>query len=205
MERKDNYVIQAQNAKKTFLTYDQEALIRKLGLKADEDYLYVIMLGDTYRMNRRTGDIDRLCGEQWQDANRFAEVMTLLDLVCDCREDRFVSGRWKAMKDFGLMFHQNLLEGGVDPWAELFQANEEAFCRACESLGGKPLSTGDAAYALNFFDGLPLAVQLWLGDEEFPASLRILWDENALMYIKYETMHYAKPMILNRIRERMGL
>ena len=34
MERKNNYAIQAQNAKKIFLSYDQNALAEKLGLRA---------------------------------------------------------------------------------------------------------------------------------------------------------------------------
>ena len=33
MERKNNYAIQAQNAKKIFLSYDQNALAEKLGLR----------------------------------------------------------------------------------------------------------------------------------------------------------------------------
>ena len=53
----------------------------------------------------------------------------------------------------------------------------------------------------SFFDGLPIVIQLWLGDEEFPPSLRFLWDENALMYLRYETMYYAKGLLLQRLKE----
>ena len=128
--------------------------------------------------------------------------MTLLDFVCDSREDRFVSGRFKNMADFGRAFHQNLLEER-DPNAELFQSRAEDFRTACEALGGKPLPTGDIAYSIEVFDGLPLLVQLWFGDEEFPASLRFLWDENALMYLKYETMYYARELLLERLKAEM--
>lgn len=62
---------------------------------------------------------------------------------------------------------------------------------------------GDAAYGIELFDGLSIVVQLWLGDEEFPPNLRFLWDENALDYIRYETMYFAKGMLLERIREEM--
>ena len=128
--------------------------------------------------------------------------MTLLDFVCDSREDRFISGRFKNMADFGRAFHQNLLEER-DPNAELFQSRTEDFRKACVALGGKPLPTGDIAYSIEVFDGLPLAVQLWLGDEEFPARLRYLWDENALMYLKYETMYFAKGLLLERLKAEM--
>ena len=203
MERVNNYAIQVQQAKLHFATYDQEAIIAKLKLRYDETYLYATMLSETYRIHRKTGDIDRKTEAGWVDANSFGEVMVLLDLVCDSREDRFLTGKWKSLTDFGLMFHRSLLEGKSDPWADSFETNPESFRKACLSLGGKPFPKGDIAYAIELFDGLPILIQLWFGDEEFPACLRFLWDENALMYLKYETMHFAKGMLLQKLEERM--
>ena len=202
MARTNNYLLQAAQAKRYFLTYDQEALIRKLQLPYDEDFLYPGLFARRYRLSRTPGDLEREEKGLWRDANTFEEVMTLLDFVCDSREDRFVSGRFKNMADFGHAFHQNLLEER-DPNAELFQSRAEDFRKACVALGGKPLPTGDIAYSIEVFDGLPLLVQLWFGDEEFPASLRFLWDENALMYLKYETMYYARELLLERLKAEM--
>ena len=183
MKRTDNYAIQASQARERFLGYDQQTLIRKLNLNVDADYLYVRLLSQSYRIHRRTGFMERNRNGAWCGADSHGQVMTILDLLCDCREDRFLSGRWKNMSAFGLMFHQNLLEGKRDPWADRFEADAEGFRRACEALGGEPFSTGDIAYAIELFDGLPILIQLWFGDEEFPASLRFLWDENSLMCI----------------------
>ena len=196
MERTDNYAIQAGQAKQRFLTYDQEALIRKLQLKADEHYLYTTLWSISYRLSRTTGDLERLETQQWQDANTYEEVMTLLDLICDSREDRFPSGQWKDMADFGKVFHRNLLEGAKDPWALRFDRNPEGLRRGCLALGGKPFPKGDVAYSLEIFDGLQVLVQLWQGDEEFPPRFRLLWDANAHMYIRYETMYFARGLLL---------
>jgi hypothetical protein len=201
--RANNYLIQAQQAKDRFLTYDQEKLIAKLQLTADKQYLYVPMLSHSYRIGKNSGNIEKKTDLEWTDANSFEEVMTLLDLVCDSWDSRFLTGKWKNMTDFGLMFHRNLLENKVDPWAEKFQADPEGFHKACLALGGKPFSLGDIAYAIELFDGLSILVQLWFGDEEFPACLRLLWDENALMYIKYETMYFAKGLLLQEIEAHM--
>ena len=203
MERRDNYAIHARQAKARFLTYDQQKLIRKFAMPWDENYLYIGMLGRTYRINRTDGCIQWQSGETWQAGNSYEEVMTLLDLLCDSKEDRHLTGRWKNMQSFGLMFHQNLLED-KDPWAEKFQAESEAFRKACLALGGIELPQGDVAYAIELFDGLRIGVQLWFGDEEFPSNLRYLWDENALMYLKYETMYFARAILLRRLREEMG-
>lgn len=202
MERKDNYAIQAAHAKTHFLTYDQQELIQKLRLRADGRYLYVEMLRRPYRIRRTDGFFEKWAGEQWQDGNSYEEVMTLLDMLCDSKKDRHLSGRWKNMLSFGLMFHQNLLEDR-DPWAERFQAEPEKFRKACLALGGIELPQGDISYAIELFDGLRIGVQLWFGDEEFPPNLRWLWDENALMYLKYETMYFARGMLLKRLREEM--
>lgn len=204
MARTDNYRIQAQQAKACFLTYDPEALAKKLHTTLDDDFLYTSLFGQRYRVSRKTGDLQRLEEGVWHDGNSYEEVMTLLDLICDSRDDRHVSGRWKAMQDFGLQFHQKLLEDGRDPWAERFQAGLPAFRRACLALGGTPLSVGDAAYGFEIFDGLKVAVQLWLGDDEFPPNLRFLWDENADQYIRYETMYFAKALLLNKIARQMA-
>jgi len=203
MDRPDNYRIQTRQAKARFLTYDQEALIRKLRLRHDREYLYIPMLTQLHRISRTTGDTERLAGETWVDANSHGEVLTLLDLVCDSREDRAVSGTWKSMGAFGKLFHRNLLEGSRDPWADRFEADPAGFRRACEALGGRPFPTGDIAYIIELFVVNEVLVQLWFAEEEFPASLRLLWDENALQYIKYETMYFAKGILLQRLKENM--
>ena len=129
--------------------------------------------------------------------------MTLLDLICDSRPDRRPSGEWKSMQSFGLQFHSSLLENGVDPWAELFAENPGGFARACMALGGRPLPEGDAAFAIEAFDGLRVGIQLWIGDEEFPSRLKIMWDSNALQYLRYETMYFAKALLLGLLKENM--
>ena len=39
MNRKDNYAVQAAMARQRFLTYDQQALIRKCTLESDSQWL----------------------------------------------------------------------------------------------------------------------------------------------------------------------
>ena len=104
MERRDNYAIAAARARQLFVNYDHEALARKLRTQLDETYLYTKLLGEPYRIHRTTGDISRFSNGEWVSANSFNESLTLLDLVCDSRDDRFPSGRWKNMSDFGPQF-----------------------------------------------------------------------------------------------------
>lgn len=198
-----NYLLQARSAKQRFLSYDQQKLIQKFRLEWDETFLYTTLLGRKYRICRQTGDMDCLTDGGWADGNSYEEVMTLLDLLCDSRDDRFIAGRWKSMESFGLMFHQNLLQDERDPLAERFDREPEALRKAGLALGGKPQAGADIAFVFEVFDGLPIVLQFWHGDEEFAPRIRWLWDENARMYIRYETMYFAVGLLRRRILERM--
>ena len=200
--KRDNYQIQLQQAKKLFLTYDQQELIHRCALRHDETYFYTRFLGSTYRICRASGDMERLEGENWLDGNSFGEVMTILDWLCDSKTDRYITGRWVNLVNHGHYFHRNLQEEKKDPDAELFSSQPERFCAACEGLGGEKAHGADISYTIELLDGLKILVQLWHGDEEFPAKLRFLWDENTLQYIRYETTWYALGLLLKRLREQ---
>ena len=60
--------------------------------------------------------------------------------------------------------------------AERFGRDVDSFRAACERLGGRPLPFGDAAYALDLFPRLPVAVLVWRADDEFPARAAMLVD-----------------------------
>ena len=202
MKQRDNYRLQVEEAKKHFLRYDQNSLIAKLNLRQDPEYLYTQMLRKAYRLHRGTGNVERLDGD-WAETNDHGEVMTLLDLICDSRTDRYPAHRWQNMSYFSAVYHRSLLEETEDPLARAVQADQPGFCRVCSALGGKPGPGGDISYALPFFEGLWVAIQFWQGDDEFPPRIRWLWDENAGMYLKYETMWYALGLLRRRIHEEM--
>ena len=201
MARVNNYLIQAQQAKKRFLTYDQQKLIQKFDLQFDSEYLYVNLLCKQYRIKRTTGDLQRLDGETWNDGNTYEEIMTLLDLLCDSRDDRSLAHKWQNMQTFGLQFHQNLLEDRRDPTAERFDRNPQLLHRAAKALSAEAIRGGDLGYAFELFDGLKIGLLFWHGDDEFSPRIRYLWDANAKQYIRYETMYFAVDLLLRRIRE----
>ena len=197
----DNYAFQAAQAKKRFLTYDQQELIRRCRLRSDEEYLYFCFLNEQHRICRKSGDIFRFHG-QWIPADSFGEVMTVLDWLCDSRADRYITGRWVNVVTQSHSIHTGLQEA-EDPDACLFDRDPDSFAKACEALGGERVKGGDVSYAVELVDGLRICVQLWHGDEEFAPRLRFLWDENVTRYIRYETTWYATGLLLRRIRENM--
>ena len=197
MEKRDNYRTQAQQAKSLFLTYDQTQLIEKFRLKADAEYLFVNFLCKPYRVDRKTGDISVWKDGQWVDSNGYYVVMTLFDLLCDSKPDRHLTGRLRSMESFGNLFHRDLLDS--DPRADRIQQRPEAFQRACTAVGARQVAGADLGYGLELFDGLELVFLFWYGDEDFAPRLRFYWDENALQYLRYETMYFAVGQIMQEI------
>ena len=57
-EKKTNYDKTREDAEQHFLAYDQEKMIRKFSLKADEKYLYLRFVGRDYRISRKNGRIE---------------------------------------------------------------------------------------------------------------------------------------------------
>ena len=199
----NNYEIQVMQAKKRFLTYNQQELIDRCRLRFDEAYLYTKLLTEDYRICRASGDMERRHCGSWVDGNHFHEVMTILDWLCDSRGDRYITGRWVNVITHGHYFHGNLQEDVSNPYAELFDKEPAAFAAACEAMNGEKIPGPDVGYAIELIDGLRIFVQLWHGDKEFPPRLRCLWDENTNRYIRYETTWYAVALLMERIRENM--
>ena len=71
----DNYEKQVYIGRELFLKYDQDKLIKKYGLKHDEEYLYLKYIGTEYRINRRNGAIEYATGEEWTDCREYTVVM----------------------------------------------------------------------------------------------------------------------------------
>ena len=88
-----------------------------------------------------------------------------------------------------------------DALADLAQNHPGEYRTALEKLGARPVKGADIAYVLPVFDDLEMALFFWAGDEEFLPRIRYLWDENALQYIRYETMYYVLGCLRTRLCE----
>lgn len=203
MPRPNNYDIMAQQAQKRFLTYDQSAILAKSPANADENYIFLPVLDLTFRVCRHTGKTDLSCGNGWTPAPPH-DMLTVFDYLCDARPNRRLSGQLKSMASFGHMFHTGLLENGTASALEnAIDQAPDSFIRACKALGGTPFPNCDLGFTLPFFPDLPITLQFWHSDEEFPPRLRYLWDSSATQFLRYETMYYALDILRTRLEALM--
>ena len=106
------------------------------------------------------------------------------------------------------MLRGTVKSGG--PGLELFQSAADAFnghlpaLRAACARFGAPINlAGDAAFLLKPFPFLPVILQFWQAEEEFPASLKFMFDENITDFMRYETIFYLVSHIIRRLREAL--
>lgn len=57
-------------------------------------------------------------------------------------------------------------------------ANAVDFSKCAESLGATRVDEGDAAYDIEFVDGVFMRLIIWEADDEFPLSAQILFSDN---------------------------
>ncbi|MDH3365717.1 MAG: DUF3786 domain-containing protein [Thermoplasmata archaeon] len=159
---------------------DSEVLASDLGRPGDgtDGKVRLSLLGDplVVDVDGRTIRYDR---EGGADLSRYLQVLVL----------HFLSGVGKSPLTNRLMSFREL-EGGalyypafkaraIDPLVKAFGYKPELLKRVANSLGAEPLSIGHVSFRLHFFEKMPVAVVLWLGDVEVSASASILFDASA--------------------------
>ena len=199
--RTDNYRLSRERAQTYFLGFDQQAIIDAWALAHDRDYLYLTFLGEDYRVCRKTGAVTR-CRDDREAG--FEEALSIFDLLCHESPVKVPSGRFAPVNS--LRGRPNAIGVGTDFHSETaarFDRNREGFRRACLHLGGTPMELGDLGFSFPVFAGLTVRLKFYAADEEFPASTVLLWDENMLQYIYYETVFYIAGFLFRSILEQM--
>ena len=198
-----NYDKMLASAQRLFLGYDQGEIIRRWGLDSDEGFLYADYFGQRLSIDRRTGALaqaDAPADGEYRIASFVNDGMALFDLLTYAPARPVPTGRWSGISTLGGIIgagHDRNL--GHEPTAAKFQGKTEALARACRRLGGVPEGKADVGFAIPAFRDFRVLFQFWDGDDEFPASIRYLFDERALQYMHYETLWY----VMNSLAERL--
>ena len=203
--RTDNYDLQVDMAKRIFLQYDQESLIRKFCLDADEQYIYMTYLHTPCRISRESGSVDEyICGT-WQECRNFGTVMTIYDLLCYHKGETapVLFDRWCTVGTF-VVTGVTQTDTFTGKYAKLFDGRLDALKGACTKLGGALLPSmagADLTCKFQVTPFFPVLLQFWEGDEEFPPKLLILWDRNADSFLHFETTFYLQGDLLERLKK----
>ena len=105
-----------------------------------------------------------------------------------------VADDWVAYRHLpgGSLFETRFKQMAMNPLVKAFGNDIESFKRAGLALGGTPMTrTGDAAFRFLALPKIPIACILYLGEEEIPPSINILFDAAAHAYLPTEDLSYV--------------
>ena len=195
-----NYEKMADGAGALFLRADQGTMIARWGLRHDADYLYVAYMGERMRIDRATARISSMETAGFIPGDYVNERMALYDLLTYAPVRPRASGRWASISTLGGIIgagHDRTLSH--EGTAAKLAGDLDGLRAACARLGGAPLGRADVSYAIPVFGDFGIWFQFWDGDDEFPANIKYLFDENALQFMHYETLWY----VMNSLAERL--
>jgi hypothetical protein len=121
------------------------------------------------------------------------------------RADGFpLSGEWVGYKDLsgGLLYAGVFARRVAEPLAKKFGRSARLFQEIGINLKGEAAGVGDASFTLSALPRIPLQFVLWEGDEEFPASVQLLFDASITHYLSLEDIVVLGQMATGRLIHR---
>ena len=134
-----NYDLQVDIGKQIFLQYDQERLIRKFCLEADERWIYLIYLGTPCRIDRGDGTIEEFAQGVWRECRSYSTVMTIYDLLCFHKGETPppLFDRWCTVGTF-VITGVTQTDTFTKEYAALFNGHYRAYRLSCRGRGTCP-------------------------------------------------------------------
>ena len=201
-----NYEKMVQQARQLFLAADQDQIIKNWDLQADEEHIYLEFFSQRLKIDRKSAGISAAepgLPMAFPLTRTTNESMVLFDLLT--RRPAQAVGSWASISMLGGIIgqgHDRTLRN--EPQAAVFAGNCEKLAAACEALGGRRESKADVGFAIPVFKDFKILFQFWDADDEFPASIKYLFDANALQLMHYETLWYLMHCCYERIAWQFG-
>lgn len=196
----DNYQLSRDRAQAFFLRYDQQRMEAFWQLDHDENFLYLRFLGNDYRICRKTGSVSLSDGRE----AGYDEVLSIFDLLCHESPAKQLSGSFAPVNSLRGRPAIGVTTDFHSEAATVFDQDHAALRRACLALGGTPVPLGDVGFSFPVFGPISVRLKFYGSDEDFPASLVLLWDENLLQYVYYETVFYIANHLIRAITEELA-
>jgi hypothetical protein len=188
-----------------YKTLDPAAIARRCGLPFDPKTARFALrfMGTDYHVVFPDFELQDLTGKVVQNP---AEKILLLHYLCEGTYRKY-QGKQCSYQEipWGEVYYQNFKGRCITRLAHTFGKDIPGFKRIMEetpALHAEPLAQGDAGYRFEFMSGLYVSFLLWAGDEEFPPSAQILFDDNVRFAFTAEDIAYAGELIIKRLKDQ---
>jgi hypothetical protein len=163
----------------------------------------VRLAGEEYAVSHPTFTIENAAGA---DDTNISEKVLVLRYLC--------AGKWTEWHGKSLSYPETSSAGEtyfksfegrcIKRLVRTFDAAPAEFARVMEETPGLRAEKAgkEFAYRFEFFSNLYMTMLLWPGDDEFPASGQILFDDNVPAAFTAEDLAVAGEVVLGRLKRR---
>lgn len=112
-----------------------------------------------------------------------------------------MTGRWVSFAELpdGRVYNQAFQGYSGDELAKAFQLDVDRFKAACGKMGGIATLQGDGAYIFHALPRVPVLVNYWCGDEDFPSSCKMLFDSSVSHYLPTDVCAILGSMLTRKL------
>jgi hypothetical protein len=112
-----------------------------------------------------------------------------------------LSRRWISYAELpnGMLHDRPFRVEAVDPLARAFGGQMGSLLRVARNLGGQEIGMGDIGVMIPVLPRLPVAVLLWIADEEFPARANMIFDASASHYLTTAALYVLGSVLARRL------
>ena len=114
-------------------------------------------------------------------------------------------GEWKTFREmpWGELYIKPYTGRVLTRAAFTFGTRVQKFREACEKMGAKPVSHGDAGFLFDLIGGYQMQILVWEGDDEFPPNAQVLYSDNFAEGFAAEDRVVAGDILISVIKSFM--
>jgi len=120
-----------------------------------------------------------------------------------------LSGTWVSFSELrsGMVKASSFLREAEDPIKELFESNPEGVSAAIKTLGAQQSGNfpTSKAWVLFLLPKVPVVILYWPEEDEFPAKVQILFDQNADKFLDVESLMFLLEGLVKNIERVLSL
>ena len=140
----------------------------------------------------------------YTECREYTVVMTIYDMLCHGDSPTLppLSGKWTLVGNFAAAGSSPDANLFAQKYADAFSGKTDALKDACTAIGGEILDSiagADVTARIPAFSFFPVLLQYWEKDEEFPPQVRLLWDDQSMKYLNFETTYYLQGDLLEHL------
>ena len=167
-----------EHYKSIFAKTDPNLISERCNLAFDNDSntFLIHLMGEPYSIHHPSAEIRHTNGDLLEAMN--ASIL-LLRYLCEGSYAK-PTGKLLTYRDipWGEVYYPNFQGRCIIRLSRTFGNRIDAFEKAMEQINAQKIDMGDSAYKFAFINNLYIYFILWDGDDEFPASAQILFDDN---------------------------